>query len=220
VLKEASVDMGQGPIIRTASRALKIGPNDAADLLEISGTASAAVLAYVAAIREYSLELCGGNRTSPEKLSGAQSGRAMELMNQSLIWLANQLRTSYGEGALMSLLKMVLAANRTVELTIGDQKYKRGGLPAPDSVTITLKWPPWYQPTAADHSNEAGAIKTYRDAGVLSRESGVRFFQHDLDIEDVDAELDRIEEDLDADSQREIKTAVESNPHQPIREAA
>ena len=45
-----------------------------------------------------------GNRANADRLTAAQSGRALELMNQGLVWLADNLRISYGEGALLSLV--------------------------------------------------------------------------------------------------------------------
>jgi Phage portal protein, SPP1 Gp6-like len=201
-------------LIKSGNNAIKTGPEGDVKILEISGTASAAVLEYVRFIREISLELCGGNRASPEKLSGAQSGRAMELMNQGLIWLADKLRTSYGEHGLTSLLRMVIAANEQYPLIVAGKKYPKGKLGKAAELPLTLKWPPWYAPTASDHQSQAAAIKTYRDAGVLSRETAVKYIQHDFDVEDVDAELNRISDEtkeqaeLDARQAPKVPTAV------------
>ena len=63
-----------------------------ARLLEIGGTASAAVIEYVRTLRELALESVHGNRANADRLTAAQSGRALELMNQGLIWLADNLR--------------------------------------------------------------------------------------------------------------------------------
>jgi hypothetical protein len=50
----------------------------------------------VRVLREAALEAMHGNRTMADKLSASQSGRAMELMYQALVWLAGHLRHSYG----------------------------------------------------------------------------------------------------------------------------
>lgn len=208
---------GAAPVVprgirKGADRALVTGPNSEAKLLEINGTAAKAVEDYVRFMREISLELCGGNRTSPERLTGAQSGRAMEMMNQSLIWVADKLRSSYGEGALVDLLKMVLAANQVYDLMIAGETHPKGTLPKPEKARISLKWPPWYPPTAADDANEAIAIKTHREAGILSRETGVRKIAPRYDIEDPIEEMDRIDADLQADTEREIETQTAIKP--------
>lgn len=192
------------PIIKSGGNALRTGPEGDVRLLEISGTASAAVLEYVRFLREISLEAAGGNRASPEKLSGAQSGRAMELMNQSLIWLADKLRTSYGEYGLLEMLNMVVAANRIYPLKIKGKMWAVGKLGDAEASRLTLKWPPWYAPTASDHAQQSTAIKTYRDAGVLSRKTAVQQIAHDFDVENVDKEIALIEGEEKEKAEREL----------------
>ena len=99
-------------------------PEAEAKFLEINGSAAAAVLAQVQHLRGVALEAVHGNRADPDRLSAAQSGRAMELMCQPLVWLADRLRTSYGEGALLSLYGMVCAAYAKVAggVVIGGEK--------------------------------------------------------------------------------------------------
>src|SRR5471030_89311 len=107
VIKEGNVSH-QGPTVKGAANALKIGPDGDAHLLEMNGGGAQAVIDYVTHLREIALETMHGNRASNEKMSAAQSGRALELLNQALIWLADRLRISYGEGALLDLLTMVV----------------------------------------------------------------------------------------------------------------
>ena len=90
-------------IVKGAGNALIVNEKGDAKLLEIGGTASAAVIDYVRVLREMALESVHGNRASADRLTAAQSGRALELLNQGLIWLADNLRISYGEGALLQL---------------------------------------------------------------------------------------------------------------------
>lgn len=212
------------PIIKSGANAIRTGPEGDVRLLEISGTASAAVLDYVRFLREISLEVAGGNRASPERLSGAQSGRAMELMNQSLIWLADKLRTSYGEYGLLPMLNMVVAANRVYEIRIKGKVWKIGELGDPEASRLCLKWPPWYPPTAADHASMAGAIKSYRDAGVMSRETGVSHIAHDFDVENVDKEIALIKgeeqekADRELDAQKQLSAA--KSPPAPVAKTA
>ena len=91
--------------MRGGGNALVVSEKGDARLLEIDGTASAAVIEYVRVLREMALEAVHGNRASPERLSAAQSGRAMEMMNQGLVWLADNLRVSYGD-AVLKLARM------------------------------------------------------------------------------------------------------------------
>lgn len=176
-----------------AANALIVSQDGDAKLLEINGTASSAVLDYVRALREYALEVLHGNRAAADKISAAQSGRAMELLNQALIWLADRLRVSYGEGALKQLLGMIQRASLRYPLIVQGVRVE-----PMDKSPITLRWPAWYAPTAQDRAAIASTLKTHTDAGHMSHETAVKTIAADYDIEDVAAEMQRIAGDQEA----------------------
>ena len=107
-----------GELIRGAGNALVVSEKGDARLLEIGGTASAAVIEYVRTLRELALEGIHGNRASPDKVAAAQSGRALELLNQGLVWLADNLRTSYGEVGLLQLARLIVRASQMYSLVV------------------------------------------------------------------------------------------------------
>jgi hypothetical protein len=176
-----------GEIVRGAGNALVVSDKGDAKLLEIGGTASAAVIEYVRFLRELALEGVHGNRASAERLAAPQSGRALELMNQGLVWLADNLRVSYG-GAMIELAQMIVRAAERFELRV------RGVPVAPMAAAarITLRWPPWYPPDAQDRRQDAATLQTLTATGVLSRETAVKSIADVYDIEDVQGELARI----------------------------
>ena len=175
-------------IVKGAGNALVVSEKGDAKLLEIGGTASAAVMDYVRTLREFALESVHGNRASADRLNAAQSGRALELMNQGLIWLADNLRVSYGEGALLQLARMVLRASNTYRLKVYGNE-----IPALDpAARLTLKWPRWYPPNAEDRQKDAQTLSTLAAAGQISKETAVKSIADVYDIEDVPAELARI----------------------------
>ena len=90
----------EGDLVRGAANALVVSEKGDARLLEINGTAAGAVLEYVRMLRELALEGVHGNRADASRLSVRRrvSGRALELMNQGLIWLADQLRVFLRRG--------------------------------------------------------------------------------------------------------------------------
>jgi hypothetical protein len=178
----------EGDLIRGAGNALVVSEHGDAKLLEIGGTAASAVIEYVRTLREFALESVHGNRADASRLSAATSGRALELMNQGLIWLADNLRISYGEGALLSLARMVLRAGVKYPLRIGDAL-----LPAMDpAATLSLIWPRWYPTTADDRQKDAQTLTTLTSGGLLSYETALKSLADTYDIEDVPAELARI----------------------------
>jgi hypothetical protein len=181
-------------IVKGAGNALVVSEKGDAKLLEIGGTASAAVIEYVRTLREFALESIHGNRANADRLTAAQSGRALELMNQGLIWLADNLRISYGEYALLSLARMVLRASNIYQLRVMDRE-----LPAMDvTARLSLNWPHWYPATADDRQKDALTLSTLAGAGQISRESAVKAIAETYDIEDVPAELQRISSDTHA----------------------
>jgi len=157
-------------IIKGAGNALVVGEKGDARLLEIGGTAAAAVIDYVRTLRELALESIHGNRASPERLTAAQSGRALELMNQGLLWLADNLRITYGEIALLSLARMIIRASARYKLRVS-----QGSIPAMDqTVGLSLKWPRWYPASATDRQLDASTLVTLMNSGLISRPTAVK----------------------------------------------
>ena len=146
--------------------ALTLPPEGDAKLLEINGNAAAAVLAHVQELRAIALEAMHGNRAHGDRLGSAQSGRAIELMSQGLIWLADRLRISYGECGLLSLMQMVCAASAKVRggLRIGGQDY-----PDLDPAGLSLIWPSWFPASFMDKQAQAATVATLVSSGVISR---------------------------------------------------
>jgi hypothetical protein len=172
-------------IVKGAGNALVVSEKGDARLLEIGGTASAAVMEYVRTLRELALESVHGNRANADRLTAAQSGRALELMNQGLLWLADNLRVSYGETALLSLARMVLRASQVYQLRTMDED-----VPALDaSARLSIKWPRWYPPTADDRQKDAQTLTTLVTGGLISRQTAVKAIADTFDIEDVPGEL-------------------------------
>jgi Phage portal protein, SPP1 Gp6-like len=172
-------------IIKGAGNALVVSEKGDARLLEIGGTAAAAVIDYVRTLRELALESIHGNRASPERLSVAQSGRALELMNQGLLWLADNLRITYGEVALLSLARMVARASLRYSL-----RTAGGDLPPMDPATVfSLKWPRWYPTSSADRQLDATTLESLMNSGLISRASAIKAIADNYDIDDADAEM-------------------------------
>ncbi|MHA3062518.1 phage portal protein [Acinetobacter sp. ANC 4641] len=183
---------GDQAMVKGAANAIVTSTDGDAKLLEISGDAAHAVMDWVKGLREIALEGAGGNRANADKLSAAQSGRAMELMNQSLIWLADKLRISYGEGALLDLLNMIVKASKAFKLV--NKKGKEYGELSQDN-DLSLRWAQWYQPTYADKQTQANTLDVLRKASLLSQETAVKSLADAYDITDPQDELRQIKAD-------------------------
>lgn len=187
-----------------AARALVVAPEGDAKLLEINGTAAKSVLDHCKELRVRAMEQMHGNQAHPDKMTAAQSGRAMELLNQNLVWLAGKLRVAYGEGALLKLLQMICRASTVVKggLIVRDSDTDD----APEKIKLSakglwLKWPDWYRPTGDDRRAEMNAFAEGITAGVISRETAVQTAMELYDVQDLQSELARIKQDqTDADA--------------------
>jgi hypothetical protein len=179
-------------IVRSASNAIVVSEKGDAKLLEISGTAAEAVISYVSKLREIALESIHGNRSTPDKMGMAQSGRALELLHEPLIWLADMLRTSYG-AALLSLVKMALRAGATVGFDVAGVPFA-----VPADTDVSLRWGHWFSPTHHDNLEEAQALQHHAQAGHISRKSAVMIVCDTYDLPDAAAEMTDIQADMAA----------------------
>ena len=177
-----------GTMVRGAANALVVSEKGDAKLLEIGGTASQAVIDYVRVLRDLALETLHGNRADAQRLTAPASGRALELMNQGLVWLADNLRVSYGQCALLELARMILRAHQAFPLRVGGAFLPPLDVCAP----VSLRWPDWYPDDALDGQRTAQTLISLVDAKQLSRETALRIIASDYDIEDVAAEMERI----------------------------
>jgi hypothetical protein len=175
-----------GDLVKGAGNALVVSEKGDARLLEIGGTASSAVIDYVRTLRELALESIHGNRASPERITSAQSGRALELLNQGLIWLADNMRTSYGEAGLLQLARMIVRASQTYALVVLGQEIG----PLDPAASLSLKWPRWYPTTADDRQKDVQSLTSLVAAGCISRETAARAIAACYDIEHFAEELD------------------------------
>lgn len=176
-------------MVRGAADALVVSEKGDAKLLEIGGTASQAVIEYVRTLREFALESVHGNRADANRLTAPASGRALELMNQGLLWLADNLRISYGQGALVPLLRMVLRASGIYALHMDGQIFADCDADCP----IALQWPDWYPTDSADRQRDARTVIDLVSARQMSRQTAMRALAPEFGITDIQAELARIQ---------------------------
>jgi hypothetical protein len=201
--------------VRSAANAIRVDEKGDAKLLEIDGGAAEAVISYARACREMALEAVHGNRSTPDKAGMAQSGRALELMHQPLIWLAGRLRASYGN-ALLSLVRMALAAAEKMDVEVAGEPFR-----LPSGTRVSLRWGHWFAPTQHDKLEEAQALQHNAQAGHISRKTAVGLVCETHDIPDAAAELQEIEADqaeADARTARLAEVAAKSqvNVNDPV----
>jgi hypothetical protein len=209
LLKDPAIG-ADGDIVKGAGNAIVVSEKGDAKWLEISGDAVRAIIEYSRALRELALESIRGNRSNADKLSAAQSGRAMELMHQALIWLAGELRVTYGEDGLLPLMRMVVAASKKADITVYGKSI--GEL---SDDPLSLRWGAWFSPTPSDKVELSNALKLGRDAGNVSQKTSVKALSGVYDVEDEQAEIAEIKKD----EQAAVDRAIQANAKQQINKS-
>ena len=130
-------------------------------------------------MRELALESIHGNRASPERITAAQSGKALELLNQGLIWLADNLRISYGEAGLLQLARLIIRASQVYRIITCGREL---GI-LDNGAFLSLKWPRWYPTTADDRQKDVQSLIALVTAGCINRETALRAIANCYDIE-------------------------------------
>ncbi len=193
LIKEPAGPMEMPARIGGAASALIVGGDGDAKLLEISGSAADAVTNYVTHLHKYAMGAMHGDASDRDKLGSAQSGRAMELMKQPLIWLTSRLRMSYGDGGVLPLLRLVCLASNRIKGGVSCGGVRQTGL---DPAGLVLTWPPFFHPTYDDKQAEATAVTTLVKGGIMSRRMAVQAVGEGYDLADVDSELAEIARDM------------------------
>ncbi len=178
----------EGRMVRGAADALVVSEKGDAKLLEIGGTASQAVIEYVRILRELALENVHGNRADASRLSAPASGRSLEMMNQGLLWLADNLRISYGDSGMLEVARMMLRVHDAMGLRVDGAELP----PAPADAVLNLRWPDWYPPDSIDRQRDAQTVVELVAAKQMARETALQVLAPLYDIADVPAELARI----------------------------
>ncbi|WP_118181292.1 phage portal protein [Paraburkholderia phosphatilytica] len=199
-----------GELVKGAGEALVVSEKGDAKLLEISGGGTEALIEFCKCLRQTALEAINGNKADSDKLAAATSGRAMELMNMALIQLCARLRITYGAGALLSLFRMIAKVSQTGKLV--DSNGERIE-PIKLTKPLKLRWPEFYAPTWADKTNEAGALSTLTQGGILSKETATRSIAQEYDVA-ADEELARTK--ADADVQQQNAVALKAAAPKPV----
>jgi hypothetical protein len=209
LLKDPAMGAG-GDIIKGQGNAIVVGEKGDAKWLEISGDAVHAIIDYSRALREMALESIRGNRSNADRISAAQSGRAMELMHQALIWLAGELRVHYGEDGLLPMMRMIVAASKKYSLKVAGEDI--GEL---SDEPLSLRWGAWFSPTPDDKVGLSNALKIGRDAGNMSQKTAVKALAPVYDVEDEPQEI----RDIDNDVEAAVERAIRANAQQQIRKS-
>lgn len=140
------------PMVKSPARKLVLPPDSDAKYLDIAAAGLVGAGKHVSQLREYGLEVLSGMKSEAKDEGGTQSGRALHLMHQALVWLVERFRTSYGVRGYLPVLRMVLTGlqERTLVIPIVDEYLE---LLDPEQA-LRLMWQPWSAPSGNDMKAE------------------------------------------------------------------
>jgi hypothetical protein len=111
---------GEGRIARTSSTVLTEGPGGNAKILEITGSSIEQQREFAKQIREWSLELIGGNKADAENEKGPSSGKALERLDKPMRLLVKFQRKAYGDLGSVPLMRILLGGLKNGAIKIPD----------------------------------------------------------------------------------------------------
>jgi hypothetical protein len=128
----------------------------------------------------------------PEKFAAnAQSGKAMEMLHGPLVELVNELRAQFEDLFVTLLLKiavtMLMLRDAGVDIGI---EMPEGW--APKSLNVSVQWPAIFPMTISDLKDKVGVAVAAASGNLISRETLTRWLAKDFSIEDVEAEVAKI----------------------------
>lgn len=204
-----------------------------AEYLELKGTAVQAAERQLDRLRSGCLDVAGVVMADAEKLSGAaQSAKALEILYQPMLANCDVLREQYGEhGIRPMMIDMLTAARMFVAkepVTLPDGSQVQAGVILPPKVettvdeagnetvtttertpgtssNLTLNWRPYFSATWEDIVNAANGLKTASGGkAIISQRTGVQAIAPLVGIDNVDAELAKIEEEEEAAAEKQV----------------
>lgn len=200
-----------------------------AEYLELKGTAVQAAERQLERLRSYCLDVAGVVLADPEKLAGAaQSAKALEILYQPMLANCDIIREQYGEHGVKRILVDMLKVARMfltsepVALADGTLVQSKVILapkvetdPDTGAVTITertpgtservtLNWRPYFAPTWDDIVKATTGMKNANGGkATVSHRTSVQAIAPLVGVEDIDEEMKRIEEEQEADMERQ-----------------
>ncbi len=179
-------------LIRSSQKAWNLGKEGKAEFIESALEGVKQATDSRGDNRNRMLEVVRIVIMDPEKIAGsAQSGKAMEILNEPLVELLDELRTTFEPRFKNLILKMSLTC--LVMNARGEQtmiETPPGYMP--NSMDLTAQWPAIFPPTLADIAVMVTAGCAAAMGQVISRESITRWLAPVFNIENIDEELSKI----------------------------
>jgi len=207
LVKNPSLNM-QGDIKLGEGNIIEVDENGDAKHIEINGSAIEGVLNFCARLREVLLESTHGNRSNPDKLHTVQSGLGARMFYLPLVWVADKLRITYGEGGFLRLILMIIQCNQVYEL-VYEKSGKKNIIPKgslKSGVKVGLQWQDYFAATPLDRLQDSQTLNNLTGGEpLMTQGTAINTLSSEYDIVDTEKEIS----DLQKLSEKKSKDALE-----------
>jgi hypothetical protein len=186
-------------LVRSSQKAWNLGKEGKAEMLEGGMVGVDAANTLRDKVKLGIQDLSRVIMLDPEKVvASAQSGKAMEVLHGPLVELVNELRPMV-ESSIISLTTKIavaiilIAQTDTVELPI---TMPPGYVPT--SLDIMAAWPDIFPMTIEDLQKKVAVASAAKNGGMISPETALKYIAKDFGVEDIEAELTKINEAMAA----------------------
>lgn len=187
-------------LIKSTEKAWHLGREGEAQMLETAGGGLEAAEKLDSRFSQKVQDITRIIILDPEKMvAHAQSAKAMEIMHGPMLDLIMEIRPMLEKGLSELLIKMTVAMVvyniRGAQLAIEmPPQYQ------PKSLNIDPQWGEVFPKTMQDLQQKVSLILSLTNGNVLSRETGLQRLSKDLEIEDIEAEQQKINTQKDFNS--------------------
>lgn len=179
-------------LIRSSTKGWNLGKDGEASYLETGLNSVQVAQEFRDSIRLSVQDIARIVLMDPEKMAThAQSGKALEILHGPMIELIDELRPAY-EKPLVSLVTKMAVANLKVAKSGNPSPVTVPPKYEPKSLSFDVYWPEYFQKTLEDLRTKVQVAASAGGASLVSRETLTRWLAKDFDIDDVEAELQRI----------------------------
>lgn len=218
-----------GQELQKGSRnAIEVGSKGDAKYLEMTGAGIEAGLKLTAEYKQTVCDLTGMVLIDDADMAAAQSAKAIEFRYAPMLERADDLRAQYGP-AVIALMRLTEAIARkflttTVKMQmldgtlvdgvfrfdlpprevdgkLEDHKLGAGGY-------ISLKWGPYFAPTALDVSQDIKNSASAAAAGFIKRVTAARPIAVSFGVQDVEGEVEAATQEMNEQSEEMLATAI------------
>jgi len=180
-------------LIRSSMKAWNLGREGQAAFLEAGMSGVEAADGFRDKVKLNIQDITRVVMLDPEKIVGsAQSAKAMEVLHGPMVELVEELRPQM-EKHLQNLVLKMAFTNLILDSRGGDTPVPIPPGYKPQSLDLNISWPPIFAPTMQDLQQKVAIAVSAASGNLISREAMTKWLAKDFDIESVEEEVMKID---------------------------